>query len=692
MLARLTAEQRAVLDRLGDALIPASDGMPAWSEVEHSEKWLERALAARADLFERLVSALDAVKDLGPLAAVRHLHSSDQDGFRAVATIVSGAYYINMKVWRRIGYPGQGGRLPFPDEFEHDIRDDLLAPVLASDPAPRVDVPTTPREPTPLAFDFSPREERTDVLVIGAGAGGAVAARYLAAAGFRVVCLEQGDWADTSAFPGGRQEWELLIATTWNADPNVRRSPADYPIERSRSPISPVMYNGVGGSTIHFGAQWLRMRPQDFALRSLHGIADDWPISYRELRPFYERLDAELHISGLGGDPRYPAGPPPPLPPLPLGQVGRRAAQGMNRLKWHWWPGDHAIRSLSVGALAGCERTGTCMWGCPQGAKASVDTNLWPAALRDGARLVTGARVREIIVDGRGLATGAVYVDREGHERRQQADVVILACNGVGSPRVLLLSTSTRFPDGLANSSGLVGKRLMLHPYVSVLGVYDDDLESWLGPRGSPIYSLEFADHDEARGFPGGALMDVLGLGGPLSTLERFDDLPLESRWGPAVHGLVERSLGHAFDWGVGIEDLPHEHNRVTLDGTLVDSDGIPVPSVAFELDDEMRANLRHGLDRAREAHEAAGAVETIDTDWSGWGWHVLGTARMGDDPETSVVDRWCQAHDVPNLYLVDGSVFVTSGAMAPTATLCANAMRVVDNLTARARLQQVPT
>ncbi len=225
---------------------------------------------------------------------------------------------------------------------------------------------------------------------------------------------------------------------------------------------------------------------------------------------------------------------------------------------------------------------------------------MFPEALKHGAKVVTGARVREITVNGNGLATGAVYIDRQGNEQFQAADVVVVACNGVGTARLLLLSESGRFPDGLANSSGLVGKRLMLHPYMSVLGIYEDELEGWLGPWGTQLLSLQFADHDESRGFPRGAQWDVMPLGGPLFSLFRYDDRPFDERWGPAVHDLIERTLGHAFDWGVGIEDLPHERNMVTLDPELRDSDGIPAPKVHFEIDPDMRANLEWQLDRAR--------------------------------------------------------------------------------------------
>lgn len=690
---KLSEEQVETLRALGDVLVPAHGDLPAWSEADPEGKWLARSLKARPDLVEALGALLDGAAGRDPAEEARRLHAEEREAFDGLAMIVQGAYYMNLKVRKRIGFPGQGKRPPFADEAEYDLRDGILDPVIERGAIHRNGhadaAPVGPAEP--LSFNLSRAPDRADVLIIGAGAGGSVAARHFAEAGYRVVCLEQGGWPSPAEFPGDKLEWELVADAQWSPNPNVRRQRADYPIEVSESPITPVMYNAVGGSTVHFCAQWVRMRPHDFKVHTVDGLADDWPISYEELRPFYERIDQEMLISGMTGDPCYPAGPAPALPPLPIGAMGRKAAIGMNELGWHWWPAAHAIRSQDVGNLAGCERTGACMWGCPKGAKSSTDTTMWPAALSHGAKCITGARVREITVDERGLATGAVYIDRNGNEQFQAADVVIVGCNGIGTARLLLLSTSSRFPDGLANSSGLVGKRLMLHPYMSVLGVYEENLETWLGPWGTQLLSLQFADHDESRGFSRGAQWDVMPLGGPLFALSRYDDRPFESRWGSSVHELIERTLGHAFDWGVGIEDMPLESNMVTVDPELKDGDGIPAPKVRFVIDEDMRANLRFQLDRAHEAHQAAGAIDTIEADWSTWGWHLLGTARMGDDRATSVVDRWCQAHDVPNLYVVDGSVFVTSGPMAPTATICANALRVTDRLIERAGLQRVP-
>ena len=638
--------------------------MPSASEADATGKWTERALAARPDLaaeFERALGAAD----------VESLQKEDSEAFAALGEIVSGAYYMNVKVRKRIGYPGQKSNPPFPDEADYYL-EGLL---------PERDHPLPDRKPTaPRSKTDSP----PNVLVIGAGASGAVAAKELAEAGFSVVCLEQGGWKNASDFPGDKLEFELLVGKEWNANPNVRGWPEDYPCETSESEVDPVMFNAVGGSTIHFGAQWARMRPSDFRTRSLEGVGDDWPISYEELLPSYERLDVDMNVSGIGGDPAYPPGAPPPLPPLSIGKIGRKAAEGMNKLGWHWWPAAHAIPSQATATQAPCARRGTCMFGCPEGAKGSTDLTIWPKALAAGAKLVTGARVREITTNGNGLATGALWIDRDGNEQRTEADVVVVAANGVGTPRLLLLS-------GLANSSGLVGKRLMLHPYMSVLGLYGKGLESWLGPWGTPLLSLQFADTDESRGFPRGAQWDVMPIGGPLMALARYDALPFEERWGPPIHGLLEKTLGRAFDWGIGIEDLPSEANVVALDPALTDSDGIPAPRIRYRIDEDARANLAWQIERAKEAHEAAGAVETVVTDWSQWGWHLLGTCRMGDDPSASVVDRFGRAHDVPNLYIVDGSVFVTSGPQPPTATIAANAHRCVEHLIQTASLQAVP-
>ncbi|MCW2903024.1 MAG: Gluconate 2-dehydrogenase flavoprotein [Streptosporangiaceae bacterium] len=532
-----------------------------------------------------------------------------------------------------------------------------------------------------------------DVLIVGAGASGSVAATRLAQAGFDVVCLEQGGVTDPREFPGAKLEWELLAPKTWHPNPNVRGRAADYPCETSDSDVNPLMWSGVGGSTILWAAHWVRCLPSDFRVRTLDGIADDWPFTYEDLLPFYRQVEEEFAVSGLGGDPAYPDGAAMPLPPLPIGKMGRKAAEGLDALGWHWWPSPNAIASRDYGNLRACGLRGTCLTGCPDRAKASTDLTHWPIATEAGARLVTGARVREITVDRQGRATGAVYVDRSGHEHRQDAQVVILCANGVGTPRLLLLSTSARFPDGLANSSGLVGKRLMMHPYAAVVGFYDEPLESWLGPSGQMIHSMQFYETDESRGFVRGAKWQVMPTGGPLGLRSGYGGAPLEERFGPALHRNVREEFGHGFEWGIIAEDLPEESNQVRLDPQVRDSDGIPAPKIVYRNSDNTRAMLDFHVARAEDAHEAAGAKKISATRlMRDCGWHLMGTCTMGEDPATSVVDQWGRAHDVPNLYVYDGSVFPTSAGANPTATLTAVALRCVTHLIAERRNQEVPT
>jgi choline dehydrogenase-like flavoprotein len=530
--------------------------------------------------------------------------------------------------------------------------------------------------------------ETVDVLVIGAGPSGAVVTHTAAAAGLSVICLEQGDWVNPSDFPANHPEWELLIQHDWAHDPNVRKLPSDYPVDVSDSDMWPVMFNAVGGSSIYYGAEWLRLVPSDFRVRTLDGVADDWPISYNDLKPYHDEVDAFIGVSGVDGDTAYPDGLEYPLPPNPLGKVGVKAAEAANKLGWHWWPGPNSIPSQKFKTLEQCGRWGTCEWGCPQGAKASFDLIYMPQALQHGAKVFTGARVRKIVTNDTGLATGAEYIDRDGNIRFQPARSVVLCANGVGTPRLLLLSTSDRHPDGLANSSGLVGRNLMLHPNCTAMGFYDDELESWRGPAGQLIHSLQFYETDKSRGFVRGAKMHVLPTPGPLNAIEAHRQRDFDEVWGPAVHD-VARSAQNGILWAANTEDLPEERNRVTLSPDLVDSDGLPAPKVEYRISDNTRTLLKWTVERMVELHNAAGANKIMTQElWIDQPGHLLGTARMGDDPKTSVVDSYGKSHDVDNLYIADGSIFVTSGSANPTCTISALALRVgkkvVEQVTAR--------
>lgn len=531
-----------------------------------------------------------------------------------------------------------------------------------------------------------------DALIVGAGPSGATAARILAESGYRVVCLEQGDWVNRLDLPSAKLEREVLTNSSWSADPNVRRSDWDYPCDVSETDIYPINFNGVGGSTMFFGAEWPRFLPSDFRVRSLYGFADDWPFTYEDLEPYYEIIDEMVGASGRPGDPAYPGTVTHPMGALPIGRAGVRAAEGMNRLGWHWWPTPQAILSKNQGERGACARWGMCMSGCPEGAKASFDVAMWPAAVAAGAKVVTRARVREITVDARGRATGATWVDANGAEHHTRASVVIVCCNGVGTPRLLQMSTSNLFPNGLANSSGLVGKNLMMHPFVGVMGVYEDELESWLGPFGAYVLSLQFAETDLSRGFQRGAKWSAMAIPGPMDVLERYGDLPVEQRTGAAGQRLVERALGRSFEWGASIEDMPDERNHVSLSPDIVDPSGLPAPKINYRLSEDSVRNLEWNVQRMHEAHRAAGAIETREIPWMPRvGWHMLGTTRLGEDPRTSVVDQYGKSHDVPNLYVMDGSVFVTSSSVNPTPTIAAFAARATEHLIENAFNQEVP-
>lgn len=528
-----------------------------------------------------------------------------------------------------------------------------------------------------------------DVLIIGAGPSGAIVANEMARSGFSVVCLEQSRWYNNGEFPGDKQDWELLSQQRWSHDPNIRANAEDYPLNVSESDLHPVMIGGVGGSTLFYGGHWMRLLPSDFRMYSLDSVGDDWPLTYADLAPFYDKVDRAVGLSGVEGDPMYPPGFAPPMPPHPIGRFGRRAAAGMNKLGWHWWPATNAIASQRMGELARCVRFGTCETGCPEGAKASFDITHWPSAIKHGARLRTGARVRQITVDARGRADGAIYFDRDGVERRQRARFVVLAANGIGTPRLLFLSAHAGAPDGLANSSGLVGKRLMLHPNGEVTGIYDEAMESWLGPAGQSIYSLEFYETDASRGFVGGAKWQVMGTGGPLRALFMHDREDFDAQWGEAAHARVSETLGRSLQWAINSQDMPEDTNTVTLDDVLTDSDGIPAPRVRYRLSENTRRLMKYNLDRVEEAHQAAGAVKTIRTElWADQPGHLLGTAKMGSNAATSVVNEWGIAHDVPNLAIVDGSTQPTSGAVNPTATIAAMALRTAEYLVANATRQ----
>jgi choline dehydrogenase-like flavoprotein len=523
-------------------------------------------------------------------------------------------------------------------------------------------------------------EETVDVLIVGAGASGAAIAWSLAETRMNILCLEQGGWINPTEYPTTLRDWEVHRLSDFNLSPSARNRPEDYPVNDLASPIAPTMFNAVGGSTITWSAFFPRFHPSDFRVKTLDGVADDWPLSYWDLEPFFEMNDRMMGVSGLAGNPAYPP-KGVPTPPIPLGKLGVTIAKGFNRLGWHWWPSDSAVLSQPYEGREACVNAGPCDLGCPQGAKASTDITYWPAARRAGVRLETHARVREITLGKNGMADGVIYYDADGVERRQKAEVVVLACNGIGTARLLLNSRSNLFPDGLANRSGLVGKNLMFHPYGAAIGMFDEPLEGFKGPFACCIVSQEFYETDRSRGFVRGYTFEVMRSLGPLTiAVGGLEGKPIP--WGKDHRREFDRRFGRCVSIGVVCEDLPEHENRVEIDPKLVDSSGIPAPKVTYRLSENSTKMMEHGTARACEVLEAAGATETvIHAPFRGAGWHLLGTARMGEDPDASVVNSWGRCHDVRNLFIVDGSVFVTAGGVNPTSTLQALTLYLGDQI-----------
>ena len=523
-----------------------------------------------------------------------------------------------------------------------------------------------------------------DVLIVGAGASGAAIAWSLLETRMRILCLEQGPHLHDMDFPGRRDDYERARYGEFSCDPNIRNLKQDYPINSEDSAITPVNFNAVGGSTINFLAHWPRMRPSDFRARSLDGVAEDWPIDYATLEPFYSMNDLNVGASGLGGNPAYPSYDPP-NPPIPVGRLGRTLARGFNRLGWHWWPSDVAILSRDDGGRRKCVNAGTCDLGCAVGAKGGANFTYWPILETAGVELRTECRVREVLVDrNTGFATGVLYHGPDRQVYEQRAELVIMACNGIGTPRLLLNSTSRLFPDGLANRSGLVGRNLMFHPLKGISGVFDEPMKGHEGPMACSILSQEFYETDPNRDFLRGYGLHSGRSTTPMTFALGGYGIDRPIPWGHRHREIMDEIYPHVAGLTIVTEDLPEETNCVSLDPDLTDSDGIPAPKISYRVSENTERMLAHGEARAAEVLDAAGArriLEGNDKVWWRAGWHQMGTCRMGDDPERSVVNGWGRCHDVRNLFIVDGSIFVTAGAVNPTSTIQALALYIGDSI-----------
>jgi choline dehydrogenase-like flavoprotein len=517
--------------------------------------------------------------------------------------------------------------------------------------------------------------EQTDLLVIGAGAAGAALTWRLSTYGVKVVCLEQGDWVDPSTFPSLKPDYETqLFRGDFNLSPNIRQLPQDYPVTTAgKNPPFIMMYNAVGGSTIHWQGHFPRFRPSDFKVRTLDGVADDWPISYWDLEPYYELNDSMVGVSGLAGDPANPPRKARQTPPLPLGKMGKTLVNGFEKLGWHWWISDQAILSEPYKERNPCMLHGKCMFGCPMGAKSTTDRTYWPLAIANGAEVRPWSRVKEVTVNDKGEAKGALYFDKKGNLHEIHANVVVVCCNGVGTPRLLLNSKSKAFPNGLGNENGVVGKYFMVHPTIFTEGIFEQELDSHHGPMGTPFYSQEFYETNKQNDFVRGYTLIGERTFGPL----------FQSRnvaWGVEHHEKFSKLFPHIAGLTIIVDDLPEEHNKVELDPDKTDSNGIAAAKVTYSLSENSSRMLDHAEIRTKLVYDAAGAVDSQQSPRTNLA-HLMGTARMGTDPKRSVINADHQVHGVANLYIVDGSSFTTGSGVNPTSTIMALALRAADRI-----------
>ncbi len=541
-----------------------------------------------------------------------------------------------------------------------------------------------------------------DFVVIGAGAAGGVVAKELSTAGFKVVVLEQGPYLRAEDFEHDelkkKRIWsppyigQDVLTNDHSLQPNTFRKTA-----KDKAVLAPAVQYGrcVGGGSVHFTANYWRFHEIDFIERSRWGPIEgtgfaDWPITYADLEPYYTKAEWDLGISGLAGASPFdpPRSKPYPLPPLPVKSSGVLMDRGAQKLGWHSFPAPLAILSQPYRGREACHHCGYCIFfGCEWGAKSSTLASVIPMAEETGrCEVRTGCYVRKISTDKGGRVDGAVYFDSQRQEQFQKAKAVVLCANGAETPRLLLLSKSNLFPDGLANSNGLVGKYLMFDCDSGASGIFEHPLNEYKSVVVTRVIH-DFYDSDPKRGFYGGGGMDARLEAYPVE-YALFSMPPGTPKWGAGFKRSLQEHYNRQLMILTHLTTLPLESNTITLDPEVKDAWGLPAMRVTYKNHPDDLKNMAFFSDRALELLDAAGAQKkwAIEPQESTASVHLMGTCRMGNDPKTSVVDKYHRAHDVPNLFIVDGSSFVTSGRNQPTCTIQALAYRASDYIARMAK------
>ena len=538
---------------------------------------------------------------------------------------------------------------------------------------------------------------QVDFVVIGGGGAGAIVAKELSTAGLRVVLLEQGPYLHEGNFQHDELQFKDIFDPPGIGREVLTRDHTLQPdtfrrTDKEKAVAVPFAEYGrcIGGGTVHFTGNYWRFHEIDFHERSKCGEVPgtglaDWPITYAELEPYYTKAEWELGISGAAGanpfDP--PRSKPYPLPPMPIQSSGVLLERGARKLGWHPYPAPLAILSRPYRERAACAHCGFCEYfGCEWGAKSSTLATVIPLAERTGrCEIRSESYVRKISTDARGRIDGIFYFDRAKQEHFQRAKAAVVCCNGAETPRLLLMSESNLFPHGLANSSGLVGKYFMIDLGSSCQATFDHPLNDYKGVRVTRVVQ-DFYDSDPKRGFFGGGGIDTRFNFYPIS-FALYGLTPDAPRWGAGFKNALRENFNRTMTVYGHTTCIPLESNSISLDPEVKDAWGLPALRITYKCHPDDLSTMKFFTDRSMELLDAAGATKkwaapVEDATAAG---HLMGTCRMGNDPEKSVVDKNHRAHDVPNLFIVDGSSFVTSGRNQPTCTIQALAYRAADHL-----------
>ena len=516
----------------------------------------------------------------------------------------------------------------------------------------------------PAKFDLN---DSSVVVIIGSGAGGGTLANELAKKGISVVVLEAGRRMELTEFQN--DEIAMFGAFTW-LDP--RTSSGSWYVAKTSADLPSWTCKLVGGTTVHWGAVALRFQEHEFKTRTRYGaIAGanlmDWPIDLKEMEPYYERAENRMGVTGTHGIPR-----------LPASNHGKVLFAGAKKIGYSkYWTTSMAINPVPRDGRAGCQQTGFCVQGCTFGAKWSTLYVDIPQAEATGkAEIRSESQVLRIEHDSAGKVTGVVYADRTGALQHQKARIVCVAGNSIESPRLLLNSSSSLFPQGLANSSGQVGRNYMRHTTSLVFATFEKPVHMYRGTSNGGIV-MDEARLDTKRGFVGGYNLETLPQG-----LPSFASNLMPGEWGRDRAFWIDNYANVAGVWIIG-EDLAREDNRVTLHPNRKDKFGMPIPNVHVDDHPNDLAMQNHGLQQCDALYKSIGATRTMHR-LPFPSTHNMGTNRMADNPRDGVVNKYGQSHDVKNLFVSDGSQFVSSGAENPTVTIVALMLRQSEYIAAQ--------